>query len=94
MGPDPQETVDWVIFNEENLNEKLYFLCSVLDLNVNLEFCTEFLRYIPICNKTIKDQVYLIFQKCRYSSMFSNTKISTFYRKIDYNRVHIYFISV
>ena len=73
MGPDPQETVDWVIFNEENLNEKLY---------------------IPICNKTIKDQVYLIFQKCRYSSMFSNTKISSFCRKIDYNRVHIYFISV
>ena len=54
MGPDPQETVDWVIFNEENLNEKLYFLCSVLDLNVNLKCCAEFLRYIPICNKTIK----------------------------------------
>ena len=28
MWPNPQETVDLVIFTEEMLNEKLHFVCS------------------------------------------------------------------
>ena len=30
MWPNPQETADLVTFTEEILNEKLHFLCSVL----------------------------------------------------------------
>ena len=36
MWPNPQETPDLVTFNEEILNRKLHFLCSVLILSFTI----------------------------------------------------------
>ena len=52
MWPNPQDTADLVAFPEENLNGKLYFLCSVCDKVIYIQ---DYITPIQLTGKQARD---------------------------------------
>ena len=76
MGPNPQETMDLVTFTEENLNEKLHFLCterSSMQVITHKKLTKVIMRFESLsCYLLLVSQIYyhykFLFSKAAYFS--------------------------